>query len=93
MIAKYGNYTCTSIGVAGTTEVFVKKTPSTCQDFLYKYEVRMGVAIMGSSDHQTDNPFDEDFHDNYAEGKGYTLEVALRKLKESIKFIQDSLWC
>jgi hypothetical protein len=82
---------CTSIGVAGTTRVFVKEIGP------MKFEARVGIAIMGSTNRNDDglalaNPFDEDFHDNYAKGEGATRELALEALKLDMKKIADDIW-
>ena len=89
------SFTCETIGVSGTTSIFIRRTPSSLKDYEYKYEARMGVAILGQAndpDCHKKSPFDEDWWDNHVGGIGYTLEVALRKLKESILGLQDSLW-
>lgn len=62
------------------------------KDFPIKYIARCGIALFGHSNNETENPFDENFHDNYVEGKGYTKEIAINKMKENYKEIGNSLW-
>ena len=82
---------CSAVGISGTTQVFVKEIGP------LKYEARVGVAIMGKTNLPEEklrnaNPFDEDFHDNYATGEGPTRETAIEALKADIKKLSDSLW-
>lgn len=84
-------FTCTSIGIAGTTKVFVKKTEDG------GFEARVGIAIFGSTNRKDDglkdaNPFDKDFNDNYASGKGPTEQEALDALKADMEKTADGLW-
>ncbi len=91
----YAAFECSHIGVSGTTPIFVKRIPVNRDDFPFKYEARMGIAIMGGvndPDCYKKNPFDENWCDNFVKGVGYTLEVALRKLKESVQGISEGLW-
>lgn len=84
-------YPCDHIGVAGTTKLFVQKHDDGT------YEARIGIAIMGTTNMEWDelenaNPFDADFHDNYADGKGATEEEAIAALKRDMRETADSLW-
>jgi len=86
---------CTNIGVAGTTPIFVKQTPTGREDWPFKYEVRMGIAICGGVNDEEcydKNPFEDDWRDNFVRGKGMTLEVALKKLEESLNSISRGLF-
>lgn len=84
---------CENIGVAGTTKCHINQM----QDG--KYEARMGIAIMGSTnmnDRQFQeaeyNPFHEKFRDNYANGIGDTEELAITAMKDYMRSIANSLW-
>lgn len=78
-------------GVRGTTSIWVRKSPTGRTDWPFKYEARMGVAVLGSYHKSlwTENPFDPNFRDNYAKGVGMTEEVALRKMKQEV---EELLW-
>ncbi len=82
--------TCTSMGISGTTKGFVKR-------FGDEYVARVGVAIMGSTNMPTEElatacPFDDDFRDNYAEGRGKTHQEAVEALKRDVQGMAESLW-
>ncbi len=82
---------CTSIGVAGTTQVFVKKLADGT------FEARVGIAILGGTNMKAEelekaNPFDESFRDNYATGTGKTQQEALDALVADMKKTSESLW-
>lgn len=84
-------FTCSALGVSGTTRVFVKEIGP------MKYEARVGIAIMGITNRKDDglalaNPFDEDFRDNYAKGEGATKELAIEALRQDIKKTSEDLW-
>ena len=76
-------------GLKATTNLYWKEIP---RDQGTKYVVRVGVAFFGHSLQGDKNPFDEDWYDNYVEGKGYTKEAALRSLKRNFRELGDSLW-
>lgn len=81
---------CHEMGVAGTTKVVMRKIGE-------GFEVRVGVAILGHANLSDEelavaNPFDESFHDNYAEGKGKTQEEAVESLKKNIKELFNMIW-
>lgn len=83
-------FSCDHIGVAGTTKVFINKTES-------GYEARVGVGIMGMTNIPLDeladmNPFNDDFHDNFARGVGTTEEEALAALKQDMHSLCESVW-
>ena len=90
-----GNITafhCSAIGISGTTRVFVNEIEPG-----KKYEARVGIAIMGITNRKPEdlaaaNPFDEDFHDNFAKGEGPTKELAIEALRDDMKKTADSLW-
>jgi len=82
--------TCTTMGISGTTKGFVKKIG--CE-----YVARVGVAIMGMTNRPLEElatacPFDDDFRDNYAEGRGKTHEEAVEALKRDAEGMAESLW-
>ena len=90
-----GYYTCDLPGVAGTTPVHVKETPTENKDYPIKYEARVGVAIFGAvsdPDCYDKSPFDEDWCDNYVGAKAYTKEVLYKVLQNNMKDLQNSLW-
>lgn len=83
-------FMCSGLGIDGTTRVFVKEVTE-------GFEARVGVAIMGSTNRPTEdlrtaNPFDEDFQDNYAVGKGSTRQEAIEALKRDIKEMSQTLF-
>lgn len=86
-------YKCTNIGVAGTTDVHVKKLPDG------KFEARCGVAIMGATNMDEAgfkacnyDPFHSEFYDNTAFGIGTTEAEALDALRADMSSIAVSLW-
>jgi len=85
-------FICENIGVAGTTPCHVEKTDD-------GYEMRMGIAVFGSTNLDEEgfkrcdyNPFHPEFHDNYVSGKGATEEEAAESLKQDMKQMAESLW-
>ena len=57
------------------------------------WEARVGVAIMGHfRDSKCDDPFSDDFEENYAQGRGMTKEDAVRSMWDSMRSMADSLW-
>lgn len=86
-------YQCEHIGVAGTTDVHVKKlTDGT-------FEARCGIALMGTANMDeagfkacNSDPFHDLFHDNYASGIGPTEVGALEAMKNDMKLLVNSLW-
>lgn len=83
-------FSCSAIGVAGTTKVFVRQVGD-------KHVARVGIAILGSTNMKeaelaSANPFDESFEDNFAEGVGDTQEAALQDLKRDMGDIAESIW-
>lgn len=84
-------FVCADVGVSGTTKVFVKETSPG------EFEARVGIALLGITNMEAEklkdaNPFDEDFHDNYAHGVGKTQQEAIEEMKKDIGKIADSLW-
>ena len=86
-------FQCSHIGVAGTTDVYVRQM----EDGTFK--ARCGIAIMGSTNMNEaqfeacgHDPFHPKFHDNWAEGDGATKEEALAALKADMHQTADSLW-
>lgn len=84
-------FVCSSLGISGTTQVFVREEPPGA------FEARVGVAIMGLTNRKDDglkdaSPFDPDFNDNFAKGLGKTQEEALEALKKDMKNLSESLW-
>lgn len=89
-MSRFTAFSCSAIGVAGTTQVFVRKVGD-------KYVARVGIAILGQTNMKeaelaNSNPFDDSFRDNYAEGIGKTLQEAIDNLKKDIKKTSESLW-
>lgn len=87
-----GHIMCSNIGVSETTSHRMKYDGE-------QYEVRVGIAILGMSDMNDDemrearfDPFHENWHDNYASGKGSTKDEAVENMHKDIKEIADSLW-
>ncbi len=81
---------CHAMGIAGTTRGFVRRVGD-------QYVARIGVAIMGATNRPveelaTASPFDEDFRDNYAEGRGHTHEEAVAALRRDVQGMAESLW-
>lgn len=76
-------FQCSTIGVAGLTDVHVKLHLSGV------YEARMGITIMGMqnmTDKELDacdrNPFHAAFCENFAVGLGTTRDIAVQLMKE-----------
>ena len=82
------------LGVRGTTNCWIKRSRTNRKDWPWKYEARMGIAILGVqfAGVQPDNPFDPEFRDNYVKGVGMTQAVAIRKMKEELKTIGETIW-
>lgn len=83
-------FNCSTVGVAGTTKVFVRQVGES-------FVARVGIAILGSTnmkaaDLASANPFDDSFQDNFAEGIGATQEAALQDLKRDMGDIAESIW-
>lgn len=83
-------FSCSALGVAGTTQVFVRKVGE-------NYVARVGIAILGQTnmkegDLRGANPFDDSFYDNFAEGIGPTQEAAIDNLKKDIQKTSETLW-
>lgn len=59
-----------------------------------KFEVRMGIALFGccNDERQSDNPFHEDFNDNFVRGEGSTEEEAVANLCKEVCSTANSLW-
>ncbi len=83
---------CSHIGVSGTTPVHTRKIGDA-------WEARCGIAIMGATnmdEHEyarcNNNPFHEEFFDNFAEGKGKTEQEALDALKADMNSMAEGLW-
>ena len=88
-------YQCDLPGVAGTTPVYVKETPSRIDGYSTKYEARVGVAIFGAvgdTECYNKSPFDDDWYDNYIGAKAYTQDMLYKILQRNMKDLQDSLW-
>ena len=88
---------CDHIGVAGTTDVAVKKRKT--QGGHDIYEARCGIAMMGMTQMDEEefkacnyDPFHPEFRDNYCEGRGPTPEKAIEALKKDMKETADSIW-
>lgn len=82
-------FSCEHIGVAGTTDIFVRTNEEG------KYVARVGIAILGGTNFEASigaNPFDKYFHDNYSEGVGTTVDEALAALKEEMHKLSHSLF-
>ena len=88
-------FVCDLPGVAGTTPVFVRETPTNRDDFPIRYEARVGIAIFGSVNDPEcydKSPFDDEWRDNYVRAVAYTKDALWRTLQAEMKSIQDSLW-
>jgi len=86
-------FMCGNIGIVGTTAVHVKKHESGI------FEARCGFSLMGETNMTSEefaacgnDPFNENFFDNYAIGKGDNQEQAITQLKANMKACADSLW-
>lgn len=86
-------YRCSHVGVAGTTDVHVRRTIDG------NYIARCGIAIMGATNMDEEgfkacgyDPFHPDFRDNFAQGDGATEEEAIAALKADMRQTADSLW-
>lgn len=86
-------YQCSNVGVAGITDVHIRRIG------VDEYEARVGIAIMGSTNMDEAgfeacgyNPFHEKFRDNWASGTGATEAEALDALKADMRQTADSLW-
>lgn len=84
------SFTCESVGVAGTTRIVLKPVGD-------EWIARVGVAIMGCTNRPIDelanaDPFDPDFRDNFAQGRGKTKEEALQALRTAIADLSKGLF-
>lgn len=88
-IAGPGFIACTSIGVAGGGDIWMRRRGDL-------WEARQHVVIMGGDlcDAEADgkSPFDESFTANYARGVGATQKVAIEALVKDRKSKADSLF-
>lgn len=73
-------------GIQESTEWWAKKGADGI------WEVRVGIAIIGTDDKETDCPFDDSFRGNYAAGRAITLEQAKIVCFKEMKRDEDSLW-
>jgi hypothetical protein len=84
-------YACENIGISGTTDVVVKRLGD-------KFEARCGIAIMGSTNmtdekiKRINDPFSEEWMDNYGVGFGDTEQEAIAALRVYMKSLSDSIW-
>ena len=83
-------FNCEAIGVAGTTDVY-------CKFVNGRWESRVGIAILGMANMSEEelekaNPFDNNFHDNFAVGHGATREESLKDLRNSMKGTANLIW-
>jgi len=82
---------CTSIGVAAMAQPFLKEHEDGT------WEMRVWVAIMGGVNpcppgmEYVEDPFHEDFFDNYCSGKGNTKGEAEKALAEDMKSMARTL--
>jgi hypothetical protein len=90
------SFTCDTIGIAGTTPIFIRRTPTGRSNWPWKYSARMGFALFG---HMCDpeapgkNPFDDDWWDNCVIGVHCrSAEDAVKKMIEQLMSIKESLW-
>lgn len=74
-------FVCRSPGVSQTTEIWQ-----------HGNVYRVGIAILGSANPGSDNPFDANFQDNYIEATADTAEQALESIIKQMKDRSDSLW-
>lgn len=84
------SFNCESVGVAGTTRVVVRRAGD-------EWVARVGVAIMGCTNRPIEelagaDPFDMDFHDNFAQGRGKTKDEAIQALKADIAELSKGLF-
>lgn len=58
------------------------------------YEARCKVYIMGECNNPTgpENPFADDFYDNYAKGRATTRQKAIELMIQDIDKLADMLW-
>ncbi len=90
------------LGVHGTTKVWIyKRTDKERVDGLthgqYRhplYVMRMGIAIMGYTNacNEKDNPFDEEYHDNFVAGEANTMMGAFNAMQADASDISISLF-
>jgi hypothetical protein len=83
------DFTLSDLGVRGTTPIHVRQNGDG------SWEVRCGMAIMGSAAETTtweSDPFSEGFRDNYLVGKGITEEAALDDLREEGRKMSQMLF-
>jgi len=83
-------FCCQGIGAAYTTPRFLLRDAD-------GWEARAGIAIMGSTNMKDEDlarlsPFDKEFYDNYAQGRGATPAEALKAMDADRCSIADSLF-
>ena len=80
---EWSAYHCSHVGVAAITHVVVKQHGTQC------FEARVGVAIMGSTNtpdpQMDDDPFSDDYMENWCSGTGLTEVEALQALSRDIQ--------
>ena len=81
--------------VHGTTDIYMTRGDANtynCAD--PEITVRMGISIMGGVNFDSMRgacPFDPNYHDNYVEGKGNTIDEALIVMKKECEKISNGL--
>ena len=86
---EWSGFSCSHVGVSAITHVVVK------QHGPQRFEARVGVAIMGStnsSDPQIDDdPFSEDYLENWCGGTGVTEVQALQALSQDMQEMSKTM--
>ncbi len=86
---------CRHVGVAFITDKKIKKIPSRQPEWKFKYTIRQGISIIGGlndPENELADPFDENYHENFIEGKGYTIEAAEKVFEENLHHLTEGLW-
>ena len=89
------SHVCSHMGIAFITDRKIKKIPSRQSEWQFKYTIRQGISILGginNPENEVEDPFDENFHENFIEGKGYTLKAAEKVFEENLHDLTEGLW-
>ena len=83
---------CSHVGVSGTTDVVTRQNSNGT------WEARVGVSMIGTTNmewediERINNPFSDEWEDNFARGTGATEAEAIDALKKDVQSLADSLW-
>ena len=79
-----------AMGVSRLTETHVRRVSENPE----AWEARVGVAIMGgcNESNECSDPFSEEYHDNFARGRGITKEAAVLDMMAEMRRLSNTLF-